>query len=220
MRRLVFFVLLVGLAGCAATPPTAVHQPMTARPPAPRADPLASNGSIFQAGVARSLFEDPRARYVGDTLTISIVEKNSASTKSNTKNTRSTSTNASVDAMNHVPGKSFLGLGVDASSSNNLNGQGESVANNAFTGTIAVTVIETLPNGNLVVSGEKQVAINQGHEYIRFSGVVNPVTISGTNTVSSSMVADARIEYKASGALDEAQVMGWLARFFLTFLPF
>jgi len=70
------------------------------------------------------------------------------------------------------------------------------------------------------VSGEKQIAMTQGTEYIRFSGVVHPRTITATNTVLSTQVADARIEYKANGYIDSAQVMGWLARFFLTFLPF
>jgi flagellar L-ring protein precursor FlgH len=81
-------------------------------------------------------------------------------------------------------------------------------------------VVEVLPNGNLVVSGEKQVGINQGSEFVRFSGVVNPATVSGANTVSSTLVADARLEYRATGPIDEAQVIGWLARFFLSFLPF
>ena len=58
-----------------------------------------------------------------------------------------------------------------------------------------MTVIEVLPNGNLLVAGEKQIGINQGTEFIRFSGVVNPVTIQAGNTVSSTKVADARIEY-------------------------
>ena len=62
--------------------------------------------------------------------------------------------------------------------------------------------------------------MTQGTEYIRFSGVVHPRTIIAGNVVSSTQVADARIEYKANGYLDEAQVLGWLARFFLTFLPF
>lgn len=219
MRSFFLVLAIAALAGCASTPPTVVHQPMSARP-VQRAENLAGNGSIFQVGANRSLFEDRRARYVGDTLTISIVEKNQASTKSNTKNERTTSLTASADTMSHVPGKSFLGLGVNSSSSNKLDGKGESNADNTFTGTITVTVIETFPNGNMVVSGEKQVAINQGHEFIRFSGVVNPTTITAANTVTSSQVADARIEYKASGPIDEAQVMGWLARFFLTFLPF
>jgi flagellar L-ring protein precursor FlgH len=109
---------------------------------------------------------------------------------------------------------------LDANSANKFDGKGGATNNNDFTGTITVTVIEVLANGNLVVSGEKQIGINQGSEFIRFSGVVNPSTITNGNSVSSAQVADARIEYRASGYIDEAQVMGWLARFFLTFLPF
>jgi flagellar L-ring protein precursor FlgH len=77
-----------------------------------------------------------------------------------------------------------------------------------------------LGNGNLMVSGEKQMMINQGTEFIRFSGVVNPRTVSGNNSVASTQVADARIEYSAKGYIDEAQTMGWLQRFFLNVLPF
>ena len=77
-----------------------------------------------------------------------------------------------------------------------------------------------LPNGNLVVSGEKQIAMSQGAEFIRFSGVVNPVTVTPSNTVNSTQVADARIEYRANGYIDEAQTMGWLARFFNNVFPY
>ena len=115
---------------------------------------------------------------------------------------------------------SLVGLGLDATSSNAFEGSGESAANNVFTGTITVTVVDVLNNGNLMVSGEKQVAINQGNEFIRFSGVVNPATVTTANTVNSSQVADARIEYKGSGYINESQQMGWLARFFLNVLPF
>ena len=92
--------------------------------------------------------------------------------------------------------------------------------NGTFTGTITTTVIEVLPNGNLLVSGEKQIAVNQGNEFIRFSGVVNPVYVTGANTVQSTQVADARVEYRANGYLDEVQTMGWMQRFFLTAMPF
>jgi flagellar L-ring protein FlgH len=77
-----------------------------------------------------------------------------------------------------------------------------------------------LNNGNLLVSGEKQVGINQGAEFVRFSGIVNPTTITAANSVSSTKVADARIEYKGSGYIDEAQTMGWLGRIFMSILPF
>ncbi|MBL8481335.1 MAG: flagellar basal body L-ring protein FlgH [Rhodocyclaceae bacterium] len=208
------------LAGClASTPPTSVHQPMTARP-SPRMEPPAANGAIYQAGWARPLFEDRRARMVGDTLTVNLVEKTAAQKKSSSNAEKSNDLSLSVPTVAGIPGRGLMGATLDASSSNKFAGKGDSAANNDFTGTITVTVIESLPNGNLLVSGEKQVSINQGQEFIRFSGIVNPTYVTTSNTVQSTQVADARIEYKATGYIDEAQVMGWLSRFFLTFLPF
>jgi flagellar L-ring protein precursor FlgH len=192
---------------------------MTARPAARNEVPPAT-GAIYQAGYARPLFEDRRARLVGDTLTISIVEKTQANKKSNSAAERSQDFSVGVPTILGLPGKSLQGATIDASHESKFSGKGESAANNAFTGTITVTVIEVLPNGNLLVSGEKLVAINQGEEFIRFSGVVNPIHISSANAVNSTQVADARIEYKANGYIDSAQAMGWLARFFLSFLPF
>lgn len=214
-------VALLGLllAACTTVPPTNVHQPMTARP-APRQDAPPANGSIYQAGVSRTLFEDRRARYVGDTMTILIAETTSASTKSNTNVNHSGSIAAAVPTVTGLPGKSLQGLELAATSSVSMAGKGDAAANNVFTGTITVTVVEVLANGNLLVSGEKQVSIGGGTEYIRLSGIVNPYFISTANTISSANVADARIEYKESGVISEAQVMGWLARFFMSFLPF
>ena len=207
------------LAACNTVPPTNVHQPMTTRP-SPRGESVAANGSIYQPGASRTLFEDRRARYTGDTMTIIIAETTSASTKSNTSLKRSGSISAAVPLVQGVPGKSLQGLSLAAQSENAHTGSGAAAANNVFTGNITVTVIEVLPNGNLLVSGEKQVSIGHGTEYIRLSGVVNPYFISTANTISSANVADARIEYKESGAISEAQVMGWLSRFFLSALPF
>jgi len=221
MNRLALLgIAALSLTACNTVPPTNIHQPMTARP-APRPDGnLAATGSIFQSGSTRPLFEDRRARYIGDTLTISIVENTAASTKSNSEAQRSGSINASAGPIVGVPGKSFQGMAITASDTNNFSGKGDSAATNVFTGLITVTVVEVLSNGNLLVSGEKQVSITQGQEFIRLSGVVNPTFINSANTISSSQVADARIEYKQSGYISEAQVMGWLARFFLSVLPF
>ena len=207
------------LVGCASAPPTAVQQPMSVRPQ-PQPEIVAAPGSIFQAQTGRGLFDDRRASLVGDTLTINIVERNTASAASSSSADRSANAGASVGAISGLPGRSLVGLGLDASSSNSFEGSGESAANNVFTGTITVTVVDVLANGNLIVSGEKQVAINHGNEFIRFSGVVNPATVTTANTVNSSQVADARIEYKGSGYINESQQMGWLARFFLNVLPF
>lgn len=217
---------LLLLSGCAVTPPTSVHQPMSARPQPVR--PAASgNGSIYQpAQYAQSgsrympLFEDRRARDVGDTLIIAINEKTNASKKSNSSVNRSGSSSFAVPLVSGLPGKTFQGAGLGASSATDFDAKGESASNNDFTGTITVTVVEVLPNGNLVVSGEKQLGINQGSEFIRFSGVVNPASIASGNIVSSTQVANAQIEYRGTGQMDSAQVMGWLSRFFMTFLPF
>ena len=224
--RILAALLTLFLVGCATTPPANVHQPMSARPATPPAAVYA-NGAIYQAQQAgrpgsgyRPLFEDRRARSVGDVITININETTAASKKSGSSTSRTGSNGMSVTALSGLPGKGLLGANLEASSANTFEGKGDSASNNEFTGIITVTVVNVLPNGNLVVSGEKQIGINQGSEYVRFSGVVNPTTVSAANTVSSTQVADARIEYRGNGYIDEVQTMGWLARFFLTFLPF
>jgi len=225
-RFLGAFAAIALLAACAFTPPASVHQPMTARP-APPAETTKSNGSIYQAQLAgqpgyshRPLFEDRRARAVGDVLTININETTAASKKSGSTAAKNGSNAMSVSGLYGLPGKGLLGSNLAASSANTFEGKGDSASNNAFTGIITVTVIEILPNGNLVVSGEKQMGINQGSEFVRFSGVVNPAVIAPGNVVSSTQVADARLEYRGNGYIDEAQTMGWAARFFQSFLPF
>ncbi len=224
--RILIVLLLTSaalLAGCVTTTPaTAVHQPMTIRPEVKQL--AAANGSIYSAATARPLFEDRRARLVGDTLTINIAEKTAAAKKSDTKADRSHNSSVDIPTIAGIPFKSFQNSGttpmVAATSSHTFEGAGENTSSNNFTGVLTVTVIEVYPNGNLLVSGEKQIGLKEGEEFIRFSGVVNPNTITAANTVQSTQVADARIEYKANGFIDSAQVMGWLGRFFLTFLPF
>lgn len=220
MSKLIgWFLLVILLAGCVTTtPPTAIHQPMTARPEPQSIAP--SNGAIFNVASARPLFEDRRARFVGDTLTINIREKVQASKKSENKATRSQKVDVSVPTIVGLPFKGAQGMALAASDANNFDGKGENTSSNDFTGALAVTVIEVYPNGNLLVSGEKQIGLKEGEEFIRFSGVVNPNNITAANTVVSTQVADARIEYKANGFLDSAQVMGWLGKFFLSFMPF
>lgn len=215
---MIFWVSL--LAGCATTvPPTSVHQPMTVRPEA-RNVSASSNGAIFNVASSRPLFEDRRARFVGDTITINIAEKTTASKNSQNKTTRSTSVTAEVPTVSGLPFKTLQGTNFAASGSNNFDGKGQNTSANDFTSSLTVTVIEVLANGNLLVSGEKQIGLKEGEEFIRFSGVVNPNNITSANTVQSTQVADARIEYKANGFIDSAQAMGWLSRFFLSFLPF
>jgi len=226
LRLFMFLALLVLASGCSTTPPTSVHQPMSARPEY-RPIPPAANGSIFQEASVRPLFEDRRARYVGDILTVAITESNRAASDSSTGVKRSGALEAGVDNFSIYPLdkvnaiKKMGDIKLGMKSSNEFSGSGDVASNNVFQGTITATVIEVFPNGNLLISGEKQVSIGGQQEFIRLSGVVNPRdVVSETNTVSSSRIADARIEYKASGTISEAQIMGWLARFFLSVLPF
>lgn len=213
-------IALTGLAAaCSTVPPTNVHQPMTARP-APRMEVAGANGSIFQTTGSRPLFEDRRARYVGDTMTITIAENTTASKKSNNKLDRSSSNVATVSNMTRLPGQSVLGLNLATSTESSFEGKGDAANNNVFSGSITVTVIDVFPNGNLLVSGEKQLSISNEQEYVRLSGVVNPSFVDAANTISSLKVADARIEYKSSGQLNEGMIMGWLGRAFLSVLPF
>jgi len=213
------FALLSGCAAIQATPPSAVHQPMSVRPEA-MATALPANGAIYQTVQARPLFEDRRARRIGDTITINLVERNTAEKSANANATRNGNMSAGIGPINRLPLSGLNGLELEADAESDFNGKGAAAANNVFNGTITVTVIDVYPNGNLLVSGEKMVAINQGNEFIRFSGVINPNNVTTANTVQSTQVADARIEYRGSGFIDESNTMGWLQRFFVAIMPF
>ena len=219
MKRLAMLLLAAAASACTSVPPTNVHQPMSARP-AQRHVQQANNGAIYQAAGSRPLFEDRRARFVGDTITIKITENTSATKKASNKLDRSNRQQASIDSFLGLPLSGLSGLALDGSSSTAFSGKGEAANNAVFNGNITTTVIDVLPNGNLLVSGEKQISIGDEHEFVRISGIVNPAFVDFSNTVESSKIADARIEYKSSGQVAEGQVMGWLARFFLSVLPF
>lgn len=227
-KLLGLMILLAGMTGCSLlTPAPKVHQPMTMQPaPVPNITAKEANGSIYHIAYSHPtqryipLFEDRRARGIGDTIIVVLNERTNASKRSASNIGRESQTSFSIPSFLGLPLKKiFQGVDLETESENKFDGKGASSSNNNFTGTITVTVIDVLPNGNLLVSGEKQVGINQGHEFIRLSGVINPINILN-NTVSSIQVADARIEYRGNGYLDEAQTMGWLSRFFLTVLPF
>ncbi len=208
------------LSGCATitTPPVDMH---TAAPQAALAVPpaTATTGAIFQAGGHRPLFEDRRARQVGDTLTVQIEETVTASQQSTSKMNRSGSISAGITALPFAS-TNFLGrLATGGESSVTGGGDGQTNSTNTFSGTITVLVIQVMPNGNLLVSGDKQVGVNQNVDVLKFSGIVNPATIRGGNVVSSTQVADARIEQRGRGDVGRVQGLGWLSRFFLSIAP-
>lgn len=207
----------------ACVPSTNIKQPLTALPaPKPVTAP-AANGAIFQAGVnERPMFEDRRARNVGDVLIINIVETTSATGKSSSSEGNSGSIALSTPTITAGAAKQTIQtpFGIAGNSAVKSANTSASTGSNTFTGSITVTVTEVLPNGNLRVAGEKQVAIKHAEEYVRFSGVVNPATISGSNTVQSTQVADVHVEYKGAQNIDTAAVTTMFNRFFFSILPF
>lgn len=224
--RLFAALLPITLAGCLATthPAVDVREPTTVRPGGKAAATMAaaqkqSDGSIFQAASFRGLFEDRRARLVGDVVTIQIQENTSAKRSASSTVDRTGSVAGSIGALPFISAATVGKLGVSGTSTNSFEGKGDTASDNTFTGTITVTVIEVLGNGNLVVAGEKQVGINQNVEKLRFSGVVNPALLLPGNVIASTQVADARVEVRGAGDMDKAQSMGWLSRFFLSWLP-
>jgi flagellar L-ring protein precursor FlgH len=205
----------VAMCSCAVTPDTSIQQPMTAKP-AFIPPPEAKNGAIFNKAAYKPLFEDRRARAIGDIITIQITENTSASKQGSSSASKSGSIEASAGTFlgKVIPNSSF-------SAENSIDYEDQSALNsgNTFSGILSVTVIDVLANGNLVVSGEKQIALDKGNEFVRFSGVINPDYIRLGNVVPSSQVADARIEYRTNSRLDAAQVASILTRFFLSFIP-
>jgi flagellar L-ring protein precursor FlgH len=214
MKQLLVLGMLA-LAGCSATPTSIVQRPTSNRPAMAELAP-ASNGAIYQSASYRPMFEDRRARHIGDTLTIAIVEKTAAVKAGASSGNKSGSVSFSTPGL----AQGRLGGTVAANAANKFADGDNQSASNTFTGTIGVTVTEVLPNGNLIVTGEKQVAMNKGVEFIRFSGMINPDTIQTGNTVSSTVVADARVEYRTNSQIDRAEMTAMASRFFQSLLPF
>jgi flagellar L-ring protein precursor FlgH len=220
LRSALFAVAALAMTGCSHF----VHKPVVAQMPPveiPAPPPPVPNGAIFQAASYgnRPLFEDQRPRMPGDVLTVVFNEQVSAS--KNAQASASRKSESSFDPTIVPNGLKDLGkLGIDLKGGHDFQGSGGAKANNTFTGTITVTVMQVLNNGNLRVHGEKQIAINQGTEYIRFAGTVDPRTISADNSVLSTRVADARIEYVGDGYINDAQRMGWLQRVMMKVSPF
>jgi flagellar L-ring protein FlgH len=218
-----FGVLATGVAllqACAMMPTEDVSYAPTR--PQPEMLAPATQGAIFQAGQEISLFQDAKARRVGDIITVVLVEQTTASKKADTSTSKKQDTQLDNPTILgaplsfNMPGPSnrVLNLGTTLSGSRSFAGAGDSSQSNNLQGDVTVTVAEVLSNGNLLVRGEKRLTINQGDEYIRLSGIVRPSDIGPDNTVLSTSVADAKISYTGKGTLDDSNDSGWLASLF------
>ncbi len=230
-RQLIIVLTLTVLTGCNSAPERddayAPARPLLP-PPAPH-----GNGAIYQSGYANAWFENIRARRVGDMLTIKLVEQTNASKKSSTKMDKTTDVSVTSPSILgtttrfNVPGvlplasTKDVNLSADLDSAHTFEGSGDTSQSNAFTGDITVTVHEVLANGYLVVRGEKRLGLSEGNEYIKLSGIVRPVDIDSSNSVLSTRLADPTIVYVGDGPIASSNMMGWLAKFFVSALmPF
>jgi len=174
------------------------------------------NGSIYQQGMRVGLFSDMTARYIGDVITIELVENTNASATSNTNSSKDNSVELAGPTLagNKVTKDGVEILNNEFSGEREFNGQGTSAMNSSFNGKISVTVADIQRNGNLIVRGEKMVMLNQSDEYIRFIGIVRPQDISSDNTIKSTRIANVHVAYGGQGTLAAANKMGPLGRFF------
>ena len=216
------------VSGCAMPPnaPPPVDMPSTAAPVLqPREQmALAPTGSLFNASRYRPMFEDQRSRIVGDAVTVQIVERVSAGQSTDSKVGRNNDMSTSIKGLPLFRGGAEAtlaeALSMGVGSKNDFKGSGATTSNNFFTGSIATTVVDVLPNGHLVIAGEKQIGVNHNVDVLRFTGTVDPRSLRPGSTVASTQVANLRVESRSRGQAGEAQSIGWLSRFFLNVMPF
>ena len=193
-------------------------------PAAPSPQPIAfqpQGGSLYQVSTALTLFNDVKARRVGDTLTVQFTERMQA--------TKSAKTDAKKDSTLGTGTPTLLGKPVTRNGVSILNnswttaqefaGEGSSSQSNSLNGSMTVTVAEVYPNGNLLIRGEKWLTLNQGEEYVQVTGIVRPTDIDLSNTVSSLKIADARITYSGTGDVANSNKPGILTKIFMKFWP-
>lgn len=177
---------------------------------------VASEGSLFQGDYSTNFFTDRRAMRVGDIVTVMLSEQTVSQKSSGVDISKENDLQVGEGGtlLGTTPSFKNMGLGTSLNSGNEFTGDASANQSNSLQGNITVTVADVLPNGNLVVRGEKWITLNRGDEFIRISGIIRPDDVSQDNRVSSMKMANARITYSGSGELADSQQMGWLSRFF------
>jgi flagellar L-ring protein FlgH len=214
LRSITVTLVVASLSACNAGYIRSAKLPPAAEGAAYRAAQTHSapaNGAIYQPSQAFAYFEDPRGRRVGDVITIRLTEAFNAS------KTASMKTQKDNDATLSAPmfaGKLPLNGDTSLGAKRAFTGNGTATQQNALTGSITAVVTEVLPNGNLLISGERALQLNQGEEFVRVQGVVRVVDVQADNSVTSDRIADARISYSGQGAIDDSNRPGWLSRLF------
>ncbi|WP_083456201.1 flagellar basal body L-ring protein FlgH [Desulfosarcina cetonica] len=173
------------------------------------------------------LFSDQKAHQVGDIVTIKIVESSTATNKASTDTDRTSSMDASLEAFFNAEKKyptdsPFFNpfSKVAGGLTSEFGGSGTTKRSGDLEAKIAALVTQVLPNGNLVLTGSREVLVNNENQIIQLSGVVRPRDISADNQVLSTYIADARIAYSGSGVVNNRQSTGWLSDLMMLVWPF
>ncbi|MDR9499353.1 MAG: flagellar basal body L-ring protein FlgH [Hydrogenovibrio sp.] len=222
------------LSGCSTTPERL--EEFSYEPSFPVSAPQndgPKNGSLYQSANSMSLFNDARAHRIGDIITIQLSESFDAQKKDQTTYEKSNQQDFGVNTPLSIFGQAVTspitapfaagtptGIGIGYGSNGAFDGSSNVKQNSDLTGSIAVTVVEVSPNGNLVVRGEKWITVHDGSEVIRFAGIIRPQDISMENTVASNKVADARVIYKDVGMSGDTNRPGVITKGLNKYWPF
>ena len=219
------------LSGCATPPGKASVQ-------APSSDicgsqlenyplPEPSEGSLWADSGSTKLFVDLRAREVGDLVTVQISETQSGKLDANTKTSRDSSIEAGItDLLGYMKRLEEKHNTLDRTSLFNANfkpsfdGKGSSDRSGSVVASITARVVRVLPNGNLYISGKREVRVNNETQYITVAGIIRPEDIGQDNVIQSTYIADARVEYTGKGVIADKQRPGWLMRILDHVWPF
>ncbi len=214
----------VFLSACGGGIPVKPDDPSFAPVIAPSASkPKPEEGSLYVAGYGMSLFGNTNSHRVGDIITIVLDERTVSSKSSAVAVDKETDHSLLENGAGTILGKDLtkklpligeVTLPTSVAQSREFAGDASADQSNRLQGNISVTITDVMPNGNLMVKGEKWMTLNRGDEYIRISGMLRPADITLSNMVSSTKLANARIAYSGTGELASSQQMGWLSRFF------
>jgi flagellar L-ring protein precursor FlgH len=219
-------LLVVAITGCAShiAPYHAKHRTFEQTKIGSRS--TAHNGSLYAQGEG-GLFEDPIAGRVGDILVIKIDEKDLASHQADTKLDKSDATTYGMpNALGFVAALTKKYPGIDptklfaSTTEQKFTGAGAVNRQGQVTATLPVRVVEVLPSGDLIIEGTKVVMVGAEEHHIYMSGIVRRIDIGEDDTVQSSRIADAEIEYTGQGDISDTQRRGWLARIMSKIWPF
>ena len=216
MRNVLLILMVSSLTACSSMQEAQPNDPYFAPlPPESAPRPVVKNGSLFMQSHSNSLYSDNKARHEGDIITVVLREKTQASKKAKTETAKDS--NIAFDPINFAGSNVSVGgnvLQFGAGSSQDFKGDAIADQSNSLVGDISVNVLQVMSNGNLVIRGEKWLTLNTGKEYIRLTGVIRPQDVDVNNTVESTKIANARIEYSGTGAHHGGQSPGWLTQFF------